>query len=257
MRHSFKQILQAEGLRLENFWRFFVGPFISPALFFLLYLRRDKRLWPWLLASIPFIIDKATYHAWFAQQNAPATVLIVLVLLQCWRHMHAAFRQRGVGVALTRYLTLAFCAVIVLGNLGRAVEARLPDTRRVKRIALIWESLYPARRLRDDVAAQLEKVPGRHLLFVKYGSDHCFCEEWVFNTADIKQQRIVYARPYTPDSDIGLAEYLGDHNIWVIEPDTRPVRLDRLTMSQVAELSRSRPPEVASNATRRHGAAAQ
>ncbi|HEY3837749.1 MAG TPA: hypothetical protein VGL72_14310, partial [Bryobacteraceae bacterium] len=53
MRHSLGQIFNSERLRLANFWRFFVGPFLTPALAFLLYLRRDRRIWLWLLASVP------------------------------------------------------------------------------------------------------------------------------------------------------------------------------------------------------------
>lgn len=246
MRHSLPQILTAEKRRLINFWRFFVGPFLSPALAFILYLRRDRRIWPWLLASIPFIIDKATYHAWYPSQNAPATILIVLVILQAWRHLHAWSRHRGVGVAMTRYLTAAFCLAIVFGGLGRAVEPLLPS-RQLARLAPIWESLYPARRLRDDVTKLLESKPGSHLVFVKYAPNHCFCEEWVFNDADIKNQKVVYVRPYTPESDIGLAQYLADHDLWVIEPDERPYRLKPLTLAELATISEQR--ETASVAT--------
>jgi len=244
-RHSMTDILDSERKRLANFWRFFVGPFLTPALAFLLYLRRDRRMWPWLLASIPFILDKATYHAWFPAQNAPATVLIVLVLLQCWRHMRASFRRRDVGVALARNLVVAFCLAIVFGNMGRAVEPLL-SPRQYAKLAPIWESLYPARRLRDDVTKVMEKIPGSHLLFVKYAPNHCFCEEWVFNSADIKNQRIVYVRPFTPESDVSLARYLSDHDIWVIEPDERPYRLRPLTMTELATLSEYRTAATAS-----------
>lgn len=245
MRNSWRQIFNSERSRLANFWRFFIGPFLSPAIAFVLYLRRDRRVWPWLLASIPFVIDKATYHAWYPQQNAPATILIVLVLLQGWRHMRAALRIRGVGIAMARFMTAALCLTIVLGNVGRAVEPILP-AKQAKHLVTIWESLYPARRLRDEVNAQLEKIPGRHLVFVKYAANHCFCEEWVFNSADIEHQRIIYARPFTPETDVGLVEVLGDHDVWVVEPDARPYRLARLSMAEVATLSEPPPPEVAS-----------
>lgn len=56
-------ILRAERDRLANSWRFFVGPFLTPALLFLPWVIRQRRIRPWLLASIPFILAKAAYHA--------------------------------------------------------------------------------------------------------------------------------------------------------------------------------------------------
>jgi hypothetical protein len=82
-------------------------------------------------------------------------------------------------------------------------------------------------------------VPGKHLVFVKYAPGHCFCDEWVFNSADLKSQRIVYARPVSPESDQGLAEYLSEHDIWVVEPDAQPYRLARLSTYELANVSQS------------------
>ncbi|HWD99543.1 MAG TPA: hypothetical protein VG345_10915, partial [Bryobacteraceae bacterium] len=73
--------------RLRDFWRFFLGPFLTPALLFAGYLWRDARVRPWFFISALLILDHATYHAWYPQQSAPATVLIVLLLVQCWRRM--------------------------------------------------------------------------------------------------------------------------------------------------------------------------
>lgn len=233
-RYSSSAIFEAERKRLRDFWRFFIGPFFTPALLFLPFIFRDRRIRPWLWLSLPFIIDKATYHAWFPAQNAPATILIVIIVVQCWRHMHAWWRRRGVGIAMSRQLVAACCLTIVLGGLGRAVEPILPGSMR--HLPPIWESLYPARRLRDEVNAKLETVPGKHLVFVKYAPDHCFCEEWVFNGADIQSQKIVYVRPYTPETDEGLAEQLRDRDVWVVEPDESPYRLMRISPSALASL---------------------
>jgi hypothetical protein len=235
--YSLWSTFDSERRRLRDFWRFFVGPFFTPGLIFIGYIFRDRRIRPWLWASIPFVVDKATYHAWFPAQNAPATVLIVLVMAQCWRHLHAAWRTRRMGAMICNQLAAAFVICVALGGIGRAVEPILPGT--LRHLPPLWESLYPRGRLRDNVTAILEKTPGKHLVFVKYSADHCFCEEWVFNGADIRNQRIVYARPYTPESDAALARYLDDHDVWVIEPDEQPYRLARTDDSYLAKILRS------------------
>ena len=227
-RYSLRAMLDSERSRLANFWRFFVGPFFTPALLFLYLLRRDRKIRPWLFVSALFILDKAGYHAWYPAQNAPATVLIVVVLVQCWRHMRVWRRNRGLGPALSRILIAALCLTIVLGNMGRALEVFAPGPR-IAHLAPVWESLYPAKRLRDDVNSELERIPGRHLVFVKYAKSHCFCDEWVFNSADIATQRIIYARLYTPETDQALAASLGDHDVWLVEPDPTPYRLYRVS----------------------------
>ncbi|HEX8985505.1 MAG TPA: hypothetical protein VF767_08740, partial [Bryobacteraceae bacterium] len=58
-RYSLDEMLASEQKRLSNFWRFFIGPFFTPAVAFLWFAIRDKRIRPWLLASVPFILAKA------------------------------------------------------------------------------------------------------------------------------------------------------------------------------------------------------
>ena len=111
-RYSALGVLKAERDRLRDFWRFFIGPFLTPALLFLPLIFRDRRIRPWLWASIPFVIDKATYHAWFPAQNAPSVILILIVVVQCWRHMVVWWRTRRVGVAMSRQLVAACCLTI-------------------------------------------------------------------------------------------------------------------------------------------------
>jgi hypothetical protein len=235
-RYSPAAMWNAERTRLANFWRFFVGPFFTPALLFLPWILRDRRIWPWLAASVPFILAKATYHAWYPAHSAPETILIVLVLLECWRHLRVAWRRRQVGVALTRALATALCLTIVLGGAGRAMEPVLLR-HDLAHLPPLWESLYPARRLRDDVSGLLENLPGKHLLFVKYAPGHCFCEEWVFNTADLSAQRIIYARTDTPESDQALASSFPEFDVWMIEPDEHPYKLERVQPARQIEAS--------------------
>lgn len=240
-RHSLAAMLKSEQQRLSNFWRFFVGPFFTPALLFLPWAARDRRVRPWLLVSLPFIAAKATYHAWYPAESGPETILIVLVLLECWRHLRAFRRRLRAGVAVSRALVAGLCLAIVLGAAGRAIEPVLLRHGLVH-LPPIWESLYPAKRLRDEVAARLEAMPGKHLLFVQYAPGHCFCEEWVFNTAQLSEQKIIYARPYSFASDQALARSFPDRDVWLIEPDEHPVALLRLDSDvQWAELSRTHP----------------
>ncbi|HWE49433.1 MAG TPA: hypothetical protein VG273_06570 [Bryobacteraceae bacterium] len=227
LRYSPLGLLQAEISRIWNFWRFFSGPFFLPAAAFAVFAARDRKIRPWLLISIPFILDKATYHAWFPAQNAPETALIVLVMLQGWRHLRVWRRSRRTGLAVSRLLIAGLCLTIVVGSAGRIMELSMPSPE-LTQLGRWWKILYAGPHERDNVITRLEALPGQHLVFVKYAKGHCFCDEWVFNSADLNSQRVIYARTYTPESDAALIRAFPKFDVWMVEPDIEPYRLTRL-----------------------------
>ncbi|HVV45481.1 MAG TPA: hypothetical protein VHC72_09750 [Bryobacteraceae bacterium] len=217
-RYSVRAMWDSTWRRLRDFWRFFIGPFFTPALLFVLLLRRDRRLWPWLLVSIPFILDHATFHAWYPQHSAPATILIVIILLQCWRHLRVWQRQRGWGLALSRYLTAAFGLTFVLIGIGRAAEDHLPE-----KITRIWGPLKPAEKGRDRLLAKLHEMGGRYLVFVYYPPKHPYIDEWVFNTAEIPGAPVVFARMVNPASDQRLVRAMPGYEVLRVNAETGEV----------------------------------
>ncbi|HVW83577.1 MAG TPA: hypothetical protein VHB50_02815, partial [Bryobacteraceae bacterium] len=212
-RYSAAALWDSTWRRARDFWRFFIGPFLTPALLFPGVLFRHRRLRPWLLVSGIFVLDHATYHAWYPHQSASETVLIVLLLVECWRALRAWQRRRGFGLALSRQLIAAFAAAIVLVSAGHALEPLLPP-----QTGRIWASLFPEPHPRDLAIQRLERYPGKHLVFVHYGPEHPWYDEWVFNGADIPRSRVVFARMCTPESDAALAQAMGDRDVWIADP---------------------------------------
>jgi len=81
----------------------------------------------------------------------------------------------------------------------------------------------PERRVM--VSAQLAKLPGKLLVFVRYWPGHIFQDEWVYNAADIDGARVVWARDLGTAEDEKLRQYYPDRSVWLLEPDARPPRL--------------------------------
>jgi hypothetical protein len=58
-RYSPAALWDSTWRRLRDFWRFFIGPFLTPALLFTVFTLRRKKLRPWLWVSGIFILDHA------------------------------------------------------------------------------------------------------------------------------------------------------------------------------------------------------
>src|SRR5581483_7407430 len=72
---------------------------------------------------------------------------------------------------------------------------------------------------RSPVIKNLQEVPGRQLVIVKYTPAHSPHHEWVYNRADIDSAQIVWARSMGPEKDAELVRYFHDRHAWILYPD--------------------------------------
>jgi hypothetical protein len=86
---------------------------------------------------------------------------------------------------------------------------------------------HPNPERRVAVAEQLAQSPGKQLVFIRYGPQHIFQDEWVYNAADIDGSRVVWARDLGSSQDQELLHYYPDRTAWLLEPDATPPRLSR------------------------------
>jgi len=85
---------------------------------------------------------------------------------------------------------------------------------------------------RTRFEAELNAIPGKHLVIVRYGPNHVVVEEWVYNRADIDGARVVWAREIPGMEMGGLLEYYRDRKVWLAEADTAPPRLEPYLQGQ-------------------------
>ena len=62
-------------------------------------------------------------------------------------------------------------------------------------------------------------MPGQHVVIVHHQQMHAIYEEWVFNSADIDAQKVIWARDMGMPRNDKLANYYQGHNLWVVDPD--------------------------------------
>ena len=52
---------------------------------------------------------------------------------------------------------------------------------------------------REQIEEELSEQGGKHLVVVRYGSDHDFSDEWVYNRSDIDAAPVIWAREMGPN----------------------------------------------------------
>jgi hypothetical protein len=62
-------------------------------------------------------------------------------------------------------------------------------------------------------------------VLVRYDSDHDPMLEWVYNGADIDNQKIVWARDMGPAENQELLDYYNTRRAWLLEADKIPLTI--------------------------------
>jgi hypothetical protein len=81
------------------------------------------------------------------------------------------------------------------------------------------ENSQPRNARRDEVTSPLKELGGKHVILVHYSGSQSPHEEWVYNTADIDAQDVIWAHDLGRAENLPLLEYYKDRQIWRFPPD--------------------------------------
>ncbi len=84
----------------------------------------------------------------------------------------------------------------------------------------------PFVRARAGITRALQRAAGRHLVIVRYARDSHPRDEWVYNSANIDAQTIIWAGDRGAVENRKLLAYYPGRHIWALYPDETPVRLE-------------------------------
>jgi hypothetical protein len=166
------------------------------------------RLWTWQL-GLGF--GALLLVTWFEPHYlAPMTASIFALVVAGTRSLRRwRVQGRPVGLAMSRMVVLFAVVLGPFGQRGTAFTFQKPDL-----IAY-----------RVEFNRQLEEMPGKHLVIVRYGPDHFVLREWVYNGADLDDGKVVWAREIQGEDIRPLLEQFKDRQVWLAEPDASPPRL--------------------------------
>jgi hypothetical protein len=201
------------------FWLLFIGPALSIPLFALPYTRRDCRMRYPLFIGAFFMLALWAETYMQAHYFAPAAALVLVVILQCMRHL-AYWRWRGfnLGPVFVRIVPMVCCAMLLLRLLA------IPNR-------MFGETWPRGNRDRVRVLRTLEASPGESLVIVRYDKNHDPGNEWVYNSADIDHSKVVWARDMGETKNQELRRYFSGRSFWLVHPDESPRRLEEITPS--------------------------
>jgi len=156
------------------------------------------------LVALGLALETWRFHSHYIAPVVPlAFVLMVQALRRAWDWSYGG---RAPGKILALSLPVLVLAIAAAGSQGAAGPL---------------ES-WAAQRAR--MQKRLESLPGRQLVFVHYGPQHDFYEEWVQNRADLQRARVVWAREQSAEGDCRLAESYPGRSLWLLDADRDDLR---------------------------------
>ena len=199
--------------KIALYWEVFLWAGAFPILLCVPLLLRDRK-GRWLLgvASLCLVgLFSVTYS--MPHYAAPVFCVFYAILVQAFRHLRVLnFHGRPVGLGLARATV-----ILLVFQIATAIPERLhhPDA---------WFSVR-GNEDRALVVRKLNRMPGQHLVLVRYGENHDADHEWVFNDADIDASKIVWAREMNAEQDARLLAYYPHRRVWLVEPEGNPTAL--------------------------------
>jgi len=226
--HQGPETIESFLLRLEyrvRFYRFFFLPALYiAAVAFLVRLREYQFVWVAGTLAV-FALGTNFFPAFQTHYIAAVTCLFVLVCvagLDRISRMVIRGEQAGREAAL---LLLVLCGAQFGFWYGVHAFEDSEFSRAARRFET-WDFInhdVPTRR--GLVNQELDRIPGKLLVFVHYTPQHIFQDEWVYNRADIDGSRIVWARDLGAEENQKLLRAYPDRKALLLEPDARPVRV--------------------------------
>ncbi len=189
--------------KLALYHRFYLFPMLPAFVFGATHALRKRQL-RLLGVTLIWFAAGLLVVAWRPQPHyaAPAISLVIALMLYGLRVLRARMRAPVAGVAAVMVTGM------ILWQLG---------TRVMQPYDLVYQ--YRMELERPRVLHQLEAMGGKHVVLVHYVVGHDPNEEWVYNSADIDGQQVIWARDMGGAANAELLRYYAGRTVWMLQPD--------------------------------------
>ena len=167
----------------------------------------------WIVGAIVMLgyVPEVWMNAHYA---APALAIFYALILYGMRYWRTWPSRRNPKGLVVNWLVVAICLLMVgiRAEAGSNVYSGWPP---------YWETSLGCLS-RRPIVKLLQRLGGKHVIFVRYGIKHDPTQEWVYNDSDLERAPIIWAREIDPQSDAALIEHFRERRGWLLEPDKDP-----------------------------------
>jgi hypothetical protein len=165
------------------------------------------------------------------------TASFYAVGLQAMRHLRV-WKPGGksVGLTMTR-MCVSVCIVMAVLRLFAAPLGFPLKEWPVIDWNFIWYGPGHFGTERASIDDHLEHQPGKQLAIVYHGLRRSPIDEWVYNTADIDGQKVIWARSMDLAHNAELISYYKDRQVWLVNADRYPAKLEPYSVQAQLNLS--------------------
>jgi hypothetical protein len=240
--HTLRGFFPQSLMKLLTVLRFMAGLALLPPIFLLVRALRDRRMLFFAWATPFWMVGLLIGVFLNPHYVAPFTAVIYIVGLQCMRHLRQwRIGERASGAILVNGLVLT---CFLMGGLRLFAEPMhlTPPAWPLGPWVSNWIGPTHYGQERAAIEKQLSRTPGKHLVLVRYTTDHEPCDEWVYNGADIDGAQTVWAHDMTDRENEEIVRYYRDRDVWLVQPDVEQGRLMPYPMNAAlrAQLSTGR-----------------
>jgi len=216
-------------VKIFEVWLFYLGPILTLPLVLCVFaaprkltrqdMDPDTRSLLTVLACLLLGLGLEVFF--FPHYAAPAApVFLALVMRSLGALRSLEWHGKPTGLFLSRCVP-AVCLILVVLRYAAAplhltVTSDWPPT---------WYNSRPTQSNRPKILAELNRLPGKHLVLVGYGKVSLTRLQWVYNQANVDASHVVWAWDMGSARNRELLDYFKDRQVWSLDPDHEPATL--------------------------------
>ena len=210
-------------------WDFYIGPALTLPLLMLFFVLpygftiRDIGKSARFMSLTMFVLLAgllAELYS-FPHYASPGTGLILFLILSAMRRLRVwQWRGASSGLSIVRAVVTICLFTFTLGAFAGPLHLPVPENK-----APAWHQRGPNILGRAGVLSQLSQALGPQVVIVRYKPRRIPDREWVYNSEDIDNSRIVWARDRGPVRNQELIQYFSTRRAWLLEADEKPPTL--------------------------------
>lgn len=204
--------------KFQAYYDFFIWPLFIPFIFALWAMMKSHRM-RIVVYTILVMLCGLLIEQWPPEPHYAAPVFSV-ILISLLYGLRLTWTWRPKGSSFGPMLVRSIVVIIFLWSFAQLCQ-KASDPYDIQdaiwskgNIHLAW---MPINLERARIQAQLERIPGQHLLFVRYRSRELPGIFWIFNDPDIGHSKVIWAYDMGEAENQKLIQLYPNRHLWIVD----------------------------------------